>query len=345
MSKKKILVTGGAGYIGSFTVQALRKSGYEPIVFDSLETGHQESIPDTKFYLGDLKTDTKLLDKIFKKEKPEAVIHFAAYIEVGESVKDPQKYFLNNVGGSLNLLKAMLKNQVKQFVFSSSAAVYGEPKKVPINEDEPKIPTNPYGETKLVVEKILEWYSQSFDLSSIALRYFNAAGAALDGSIGQDYPLPTHLITRACEAALGKRKDFTIYGNDYDTPDGTCIRDYIHVLDLAAAHVLALNSFKKSRGFNVYNVGTSQGHSVLEVVKMVKKVSGISFSSPIGKRRPGDPARLIASPRKIKKEMKFKPRYSDLKTIVESAWKWHNRNPKGFHQPSTINNQSLIINH
>jgi UDP-glucose 4-epimerase len=308
----------------------LKKSGYQPIVFDSLETGHQEAIPKTKLYLGDLKTDTKLLDKIFKKEKPEAVVHFAAYIEVGESVQNPQKYFLNNVGGSLNLLKAMSKNQVRRFVFSSSAAVYGEPEKVPINEEALKMPTNPYGETKLMVEKILEWYSQAYGLSSIALRYFNAAGAALDGSLGQDYPKPTHLITRACEAALGKRKDFKIYGDDYDTPDGTCIRDYIHVLDLAEAHVLALKFLGKKKGFYPYNVGTGQGHSVLEVVKMVKKVSGISFPSPISKRRPGDPARLIASPEKIKKEMKFRPKYSDLKTIVESAWKWHNRNPEGF---------------
>ncbi len=329
-SKKKILVTGGAGYIGSFTVQALRKSGCEAIVFDSLETGHKESIPDTKLYVGDLKTDIKLLDKVFKKEKPEAVIHFAAYIEVGESVENPQKYFLNNVGGSLNLLRVMLKNEVKKLVFSSSAAVYGEPTKIPIKENDQKIPTNPYGETKLMVEKILRWYEEAYDLSSIALRYFNAAGAALDGSIGQDYPKPTHLITRACEAALGKRKDFKIYGQDYQTPDGTCIRDYIHVLDLAEAHVLALDSFKKSRSFNIYNVGTGKGYSVLDVVKMAKKVSGVSFSSPIGKRRPGDPARLIASPRKIKKEMRFRPKHSDLKTIVESAWKWHNRNPEGF---------------
>lgn len=330
-SKKKVLVTGGAGYIGSFTVQALKKSGYEPIVFDSLETGHREAIAKTKFYLGDLKSDIQLLDKLFKKEKPEAVIHFAAYIEVGESVKDPQKYFLNNVGGSLHLLKAMLKNQVKQFVFSSSAAVYGEPKKVPIEEEVLKIPTNPYGETKLMVEKILEWYGKAYGLSSVVLRYFNAAGAALDGSYGQDYPKPTHLITRACEAALGKRKDFKIYGQDYETPDGTCIRDYIHVLDLAEAHLLALKFLEKgNQGFKAFNVGTGKGHSVLEVVEMVKKVSGISFASPIGKRRPGDPARLVASPKKIMEELGFQPKHSDLKTIVESAWKWHNRNPEGF---------------
>jgi UDP-glucose 4-epimerase len=332
MSKaKKILVTGGAGYIGSFTVQALKKSGYEPIVFDSLETGHREAIPDTKFCLGDLKTDTDLLDELFKKEKPEAVIHFAACIEVGESVANPQKYFFNNVGGSLNLLKEMLENQVKQFVFSSSAAVYGEPKKVPINEEALKIPTNPYGETKLMVEKILEWYGKAYGLSSIALRYFNAAGAALDGSLGQDYPKPTHLITRACEAALGKRKDFKIYGKDYDTPDGTGIRDYIHVLDLAEAHVAALNFLAKTKGkFHAYNVGTGKGHSVLEVVKMVKRISGVNFESPVGPRREGDPARLVAQAEKIKKDFSWQPQYSDLETIVKSAWKWHQRHPDGY---------------
>lgn len=331
MSKKdKILVTGGAGYIGSFTVRALEQSGYQPIVFDSLETGHREAIPQIKLYLGDLKTDTKLLNQILQKEKPEAVIHFAAYIEVGESVEEPQKYFLNNVGGSLNLLRAMIDNQVKKFVFSSTAAVYGEPKKIPISEEALKIPTNPYGETKLMVEKILGCYGEAYDFSAIALRYFNAAGGSLDGTLGQDYPKPTHLITRACEAALGKRKDFKIYGDDYQTPDGSCIRDYIHVLDLAQAHVLALKFLEKNQGFEVYNVGTGKGHSVLEVVEMVKKVSGVSFSSPVTERRPGDPARLIASPQKIKKEMGFKPEYSDLKTIVESAWKWHSRNPEGF---------------
>lgn len=327
----KILVTGGAGYIGSFTVLALKKAGFEPIVFDSLETGHQEAIPDTKIYVGNLQTDINLLNKIFKKEKPQAVIHFAAYIEVGESVENPQKYFLNNVGGSLNLLRAMISNNVLKIVFSSSAAVYGEPTKIPIKEEDLKIPTNPYGESKLIVEKILNWYGKAYGLSSVALRYFNAAGAALDGSIGQDYPRPTHLVTRACEAALGKRKDFKINGNDYNTPDGTCIRDYIHVIDLAEAHVAALKIFgKRKGGFHAYNVGAGKGYSVLEVVKMVKKISGISFKAPVGPRREGDPAQLIASPERIKKELGFKPKYSDLKTIVETAWRWHKAHPDGF---------------
>jgi len=327
----KILVTGGAGYIGSFTVLALKKAGFEPIVFDSLETGHRKAIPDTKIYVGNLQTDADLLDKIFKEEKPQAVVHFAAYIEVGESVENPQRYFLNNVGGSLNLLRAMISNNVLKIVFSSSAAVYGEPTKIPIKEDDPKTPTNPYGESKLIVEKILKWYGKAHGLSSVALRYFNASGAALDGSIGQDYPKPTHLITRACEAALGKRKDFKINGNDYKTPDGTCIRDYIHVLDLAEAHVAALKLLeKKKSGFYTYNIGTGKGYSVLEVVKMVKKISKVSFKAPVGPRREGDPAQLVASSEKIKKELGFKPKYSDLKTIVESAWKWHKSHPKGY---------------
>lgn len=330
---KKILVTGGAGYIGSFTVAALKGSGFEPIVFDNLETGHREAIPDIKLYVGNLQKDTARLKRVFKKEKPEAVIHFAAYIDVGESVKNPQRYFLNNVVGSLNLLRAMIENKVLKIVFSSSAAVYGEPTKIPIKEDDPKVPTNPYGESKLIVEKILEWYTRGYSLSAISLRYFNAAGAALDASLGQDYPKPTHLITRACEAALGKRKDFKIFGNDYDIPDGTCIRDYIHVLDLAQAHLLALEFLEKAdSGFNAYNVGTGKGYSVREVVKMAKKVSGVSFPSPVGPRRPGDPARLIASPEKIKKEFGFRSKYSDLETIVKTAWAWHKNHPDGYKQ-------------
>jgi len=327
----KILVTGGAGYIGSFTVKALKEKGFEVVVFDSLETGHKEAIPKTKLYVGNLQKDYLLLGQILKEEKPDAVIHFAAYIEVGESVENPQKYFINNVAGTINLLKAMINNNVLRLVFSSTAAVYGEPKKIPIDEDDPKNPTNPYGESKLMVEKILQWYSEPYNLSSVALRYFNAAGAALDGSIGQDYPKPTHLITRACEAALGKRKDFQIYGNDYETPDGTCIRDYIHVIDLAEAHLAALEFLNKgNKGYYYYNVGTGRGYSVLEVVKMVKKISGVDFNSPFAPRREGDPAKLVAKVEKIKKVLGWQPKYSDLETIIRSAWNWHQSHPFGF---------------
>jgi UDP-glucose 4-epimerase len=327
----KVLVTGGAGYIGGFTVQALKEAGITPIIFDSLETGHKQAVPGTKIYQGNLCYDLGLLDSVFRKEKPTAVIHFAAYIEVGESVADPQKYFFNNVGGTLNLLKAMLDNGVDKIVFSSTASVYGWPRKVPVEEEARKIPTNPYGESKLMVEKILKWYGRSYGLSAIALRYFNAAGAALDGSKGQDYPKPTHLITRACEAALGKRSDFTIYGKDYPTADGTCLRDYIHVLDLASAHLAALKYLEKNQsGFNAFNVGSGKGYSVMEVVEMVKKVSHIDFPVPVSPRRPGDPARLIAKADKIKQEFNWKPSYSDLKTIIESAWKWHKSHPDGY---------------
>lgn len=326
---KKILVTGGAGYIGSFTIDELKKSGFTPIVFDNLQKGHREAIPKTKLYVGDLRKDLNLLDQVLKHEKPQAVIHFAGYIEVGESVLDPQKFFFNNVFGSLNLFKVMLKNNVSKIVFSSTAAVYGEPKKIPVEEDDLKIPTNPYGESKLMVENILKWYAQAYGFSAIALRYFNACGASLDGNLGQDYPNPTHLITRACHAALGKGK-FAIFGKDYPTSDGTCIRDYIHVLDLAKAHLLALKALKKQKSFQVYNVATGKGASVLEIVKMVKKISGVNFPSPIEPRRPGDPARLIASSEKIRKELGFGPSYSDLETIVKSALKWHKNNPEGF---------------
>ena len=327
----KVLVVGGAGYIGSFTVSALKQEGFEVVVFDSFETGHEKAIEGTPFYKGNLCSDLKILDEVFEKEKFDAVVHFAAYIEVGESVVNPQKYFFNNVFGTLNLLKIMKKHKVLKIVFSSTAAVYGEPEKVPISEDAVKAPTNPYGESKLMVEKILSWYAKAYGFSAIALRYFNAVGASLDGQKGQDYPRPTHLITRACEQALGKRDDFKIFGRDYKTPDGTCIRDYIHVLDLANAHVLALSKMdKKDQGFKYYNIGTGKGFSVKQVVSMVQKISGVSFEAPFGPRREGDPAQLVADSKKIRKELGFKPEYSDLKTIIESAWSWHESHPEGY---------------
>jgi len=326
----KVLVTGGAGYIGSFTIKALKEAGYEPVIFDSLETGHAEAVEGTKIYQGNLRSDLDLLDEVFKKEHPEAVIHFAAYIEVGESVLNPQKYFANNVLGSMNLLKAMLENNVLKIVFSSTAAVYGEPKNILVEEDDPKEPTNPYGESKLIIEKILTYYAKAYKFSVVALRYFNAAGAALDGSMGQDYPKPTHLITRACEAFLGKNNNFAIFGNDYATLDGTCIRDYIHVLDLASAHLAALKSFDDMSGFRAYNVGASQGYSVLEVINFLKKVSGIDKEISIAPRREGDPSKLTAGIDKIRKELSWEPKYSDLETIIKSSWLWHKNHPNGF---------------
>jgi len=325
--KKKILVTGGAGYIGSITVQVLKKEGFEPIIFDNLVTGHKESIAQEKFYQGDLVKDVALLDKVFKEEKPEAVIHFAAMSLVGESVINPQKYFTNNLVGALNLLKVMLENKVLKIVFSSTAAVYGEPKKVPIDENAVKNPTSPYGESKLMIEKILDWYGQAYGLESIALRYFNACGALLDGSLGEDHHPESHLIPATIQAALNQ-KNFKLFGNNYPTPDGTCIRDYIHVLDLAQAHILALKAFQK--GFQFYNVGTNHGFSVLEVLKMIKKVSDIDFGITVIERRAGDPVRLIAKADKIREELGWKPKYSNLETIVKSAWEWHKKHPSGF---------------
>jgi len=327
MNKKKILVTGGAGYIGSITVQTLKKAGFEPIIFDNLVTGHKESVTQEKFYQGDLVKDFNLLEKVLKEEKPEAVIHFAAMSLVGESIQSPQKYFTNNLKGVLNLLEMMMKNKVLKIVFSSTAAVYGEPQKIPIEEDDPKAPTSPYGESKLMIEKILDWYGRAYGLNSVALRYFNACGAMLDGSLGEDHHPETHLIPAAMQAALAK-KAFKLFGNDYPTKDGTCIRDYIHVLDLAEAHLLALNN--SSKGFSYYNVGTNQGFSVLEVLDMIKKISGIDFPISIKARRRGDPVRLIAKAEKIKKELGWRAEYSDLKTIIKSAWQWHKKHPQGF---------------
>jgi len=327
MNKKKILVTGGAGYIGSITVQTLKKAGFEPIIFDNLVTGHKESVTQEKFYQGDLVKDFNLLEKVLKEEKPEAVIHFAAMSLVGESIQSPQKYFTNNLKGVLNLLEMMMKNKVLKIVFSSTAAVYGEPQKIPIEEDDPKAPTSPYGESKLMIEKILDWYGRAYGLNSVALRYFNACGAMLDGFLGEDHHPETHLIPAAMQAALAK-KAFKLFGNDYPTKDGTCIRDYIHVLDLAEAHLLALNN--SSKGFSYYNVGTNQGFSVLEVLDMIKKISGIDFPISIKARRRGDPVRLIAKAEKIKKELGWRAEYSDLKTIIKSAWQWHKKHPQGF---------------
>ncbi len=327
---KKILVTGGAGYIGSFTAQALKKKGYEVVIFDNLRYGHQEAVTGFNLIKGDLTTDKDLLEGTFKKEKFAGVVHFAAYALTGESMEKPAKYFLNNVGGTLNLLEAMRKNQVKKIVFSSTCAVYGQPEKLPIVEGEKKKPESPYGESKLMVEKILSWYENIFGLHSISLRYFNAAGAAPDGSIGEDHDPETHLIPLACQTALGKRKKLVIYGDDYPTPDGTCIRDYIHVLDLAKVHLLALERLEKRKKTEFFNVGTGQGYSVKEVVAKVKKVSGLDFKTEIGPRRPGDPARLYADNRKIKKEFSWQPKYSDLESIVKSAWQWHQSHPQGY---------------
>lgn len=326
---KKVLVTGGAGYIGSFTVRALRQAGYELVVFDNLSQGHKEAIEGFRLVKGDLVTEPELLEALLEKEKFGAVVHFAAFIQMGESYHKPERYFRNNVVGSLNLLEATIKAGIDKFVFSSSAGVYGDPERVPIEEEDRKIPTNPYGETKLMIEKMLFWFEKAYGLHSISIRYFNAAGAALDSSIGEDHPEESHLIPLAIKAALAGQQ-FNIFGQDYPTPDGTCVRDYIHVLDLSEAHLLALKALEGGAQTAVYNAGVGKGYSNLQIVEMIRKVTGIPLRVQFGPRRPGDAAALYASSQKIKKELGWEAKYSNLETIIKTAWLWHKSHPRGF---------------
>ena len=325
---KKILVTGGAGYIGSHTVAELAKQNYKVIVIDNLVYGHEQSI-DCDFVDGDL-LNKKDCEKVFSKHKFDGVVHFAAYALAGESMQEPGKYFENNILGGLNLLEVMKKYEVKNIVFSSTCAIYGFPKKLPVTEEESKKPVSVYGESKLIFEQILAWYDKLFGIKNICLRYFNACGASLDGSIGEDHKPETHIIPIAMQVALGQRKKFTIFGDDYDTSDGTNIRDYIHVSDLASAHIKALEYVFKNKKSNFFNVGTGDGYSNKEIVDMIKKVSGMDFEVEIGKRRDGDPDAIFADNSKVKKVLGWEPKHSDLQTIVESAWKWHTTNPNGF---------------
>lgn len=320
----KILVTGGAGYIGSFMVKACLAKGFEVIVVDNLKRGHKESIDKrTKLIVGELK-DKEFVENIFLQHKFDAVVHFAGYISMAESVSNPYIYFNNNVNASLNLIESMVKNKVDNFIFSSTAGVYGNPIKTPIAEEHPKNPTNPYGESKLMVEKILSWYRKIYGLNFVSLRYFNAAGAALNGGMGENHLPETHLIPNAINAILDKNQ-FTLYGDDYTTFDGTCIRDYIHVIDLVEAHILAISKLEKDSGGFFYNVGTGRGHSNKEVIDMIKKVSGLDINMRVTGRRPGDADVLVADPSLIKKDLGFIPKYSDLETIIKSAWEWHKK--------------------
>jgi len=325
----KVLVIGGAGYIGSFTVRALREAGYEIVIFDDLSQGHKEAVKGFQLVKGSLVEDRDLLADLLQKEKFAAVVHFAAFIQMGESYRLPEKYFRNNVVGSLNLLEATIKAGIEKFVFSSSAGVYGDPQRVPIKEEDRKLPTNPYGETKLIIEKMLFWFGKAYGLRSISLRYFNAAGAALDGSIGEDHPDESHLIPLAIKAAQEKRQ-FSIFGNDYPTADGTCVRDYIHVLDLAQAHLLALKALEEDSQTTAYNVGIGKGYSNLEVVEMIKRIGEVDLPIKFEPRRLGDAAVLYASIEKISKELGFHPKYSDLETIIKTVWNWHKNHPNGF---------------
>jgi len=320
-----LLVTGGAGYIGSVLVELLVERDYEVIVLDNLSTGHREAVhPKAKFILADL-AEPNLLKPIFESHQIEAVIHLAAKSLVEESVRDPAAYFRANLDCGLNLLDAMRARGVEKLIFSSTASVYGEPQTVPITEEAETNPTNPYGLSKLIFEQILETYSEAYNLSFVSLRYFNAAGATKDN--GPDQPGLTHLIPRVLKVALGQRESVEVYGTDYPTADGTAIRDYIHVKDLAEAHILAL-ALDRSGAF--YNLGHEEGYSVKEVIETAREVTGREIPVVESPRRLGDPAALIASSSKIKKELGWQPKYSDLEEIIRSAWEWHQRNPQGY---------------
>jgi len=325
----KILITGGAGYIGSHTVAELLENGYETVTFDNLCKGHRDAVTGGGIVRGDLCSDRALLDDTLKKNGIDAIVHFAAFSLVGESMKEPGKYFENNITAGINLMNAAAKNKVKKIIFSSTAAVYGEPEKVPITEDNNTIPTNAYGESKLLFEKLLNWYDYAYGIKYVSLRYFNAAGAHVSGKIGEDHSPESHLIPIVLKAAI-EAKEVPVFGTDYSTKDGTCVRDYIHVSDLAMAHVLALKKLEKGGSSCIYNLGNGEGFSVREVIEVAKKVTGCSIKQAVTQRRHGDPPALIASSEKIKKELGWSPRHPGLETIVESAWKWHKNHPAGF---------------
>jgi UDP-glucose 4-epimerase len=324
-----VLVTGGAGYIGSHTIRELSAAGYEILVYDSLEKGHASAVANYRLIVGDLEDGLKL-DRVIREFGVEAVVHFAAYIEAGESVQDPGKYFRNNTMGSLSLLQSMVRNGVDQLVFSSTAAVYGEPERIPIQETDRKEPANAYGLSKWMVEQMLDWFERAHGLRSISLRYFNAAGADPGGEIGEDHEPETHLIPLILQVPLGRREKIYIFGDDYDTPDGTCIRDYIHVSDLASAHVLALRALETGVKRDAYNVGSGSGFSVRQVVEAAREVTEHPIPAEVRPRRAGDPARLIASSEKLRREFGWEPRFPQLKEIIGSAWRWFRTHPHGY---------------
>ena len=325
-----ILVCGGAGYIGSHAVHALVEKGEQVVIVDNLQTGHRGALnPAAKFYEGDIR-DAAVLDKIFTENKIEAVIHFAANSLVGESMEKPLLYFNNNVYGMQVLLEAMVRYGVDKIVFSSTAATYGEPKRVPIHEDDETCPTNTYGETKLTMEKMMKWVSRANGVRYVSLRYFNAAGALPDGSIGEDHKTETHLIPLILQVPTGRRDHITVFGDDYPTPDGTCLRDYIHVVDLADAHVLALEYLRKGGASDIFNLGNGQGFSVKEMIAAAEKATGRSIKVEIGARRAGDPAQLIASSEKARTVLGWKPQFTDVEQVIGTAWKWHESHPHGY---------------
>lgn len=326
-----ILVLGGAGYIGSHTVYALKEKGEDVVIIDNLETGYKEAVhPEARFYEGDIR-NRAFLDEVFEKETGiQAVIHFAANSQVGESMVDPLKYYDNNLCGTKVLLDAMVAHDIKHIVFSSTAATYGEPERIPILETDRTEPVNTYGETKLSMEKMFKWVGIAHGLTYVSLRYFNACGAHISGQIGEAHNPETHLIPLILQVPLGQRKAIKIFGEDYGTKDGTCIRDYIHVTDLAQAHILAVQYLLDGKESNIFNLGNGIGFTVKEVVETARKVTGHPIPAVIEGRRAGDPAQLIASSEKAKTVLGWKPEHADLEEIIETAWKWHSTHPNGY---------------
>ena len=322
-----ILVTGGAGYIGSHSVLTLQNAGYEVIVLDNLVYGHQdlvEKVLQAKLIVGDT-CDRVLLQQVFSQYKIDAVMHFAAYAYVGESVTKPAKYYQNNVVGTFTLLEAMLEAGVNNFVFSSTCATYGVPNSVPIKEEQPQNPINPYGATKLMVERMLQDFAHAYDFRSVCLRYFNAAGADPEARLGEDHNPETHLIPLVLQTALGHRESISIFGTDYDTPDGSCVRDYIHILDIAQAHILALEYLLQDGKTDVFNLGNGNGFSVKQVIETARKVTGKEIKVQMSDRRPGDPPVLVGSGAKARNILGWQPQYSNLEDIIAHAWQWHQK--------------------
>ena len=328
----RLLVLGGAGYIGSHTAVALLDRGHEVVIADNLITGYKQAVPkEAVFYQGDIR-DYEFLNNLFKTEKIDAVIHFAAFSLVGESVTNPLKYYENNLYGTKVLLQAMIDNNVDKIVFSSTAATYGEPENIPILESDRTCPTNPYGETKLAMEKMMKWSANAYQLRYVSLRYFNACGAHKSGKLGEAHNPESHLIPLVLQVPNGKRESVSIYGTDYDTPDGTCIRDYIHVTDLAEAHILAVEYLMKGGESNVFNLGNGVGYSVREVIETARKVTGHPIPAVEIPRRAGDPARLVASGEKAKTVLGWEPKITSLEDIIRSAWVWHSTHPNGYNE-------------
>jgi UDP-glucose-4-epimerase GalE len=324
----RILVTGGAGYIGSHAVRLFLARGHDVWVYDNLSFGHRAAVPAERLVVGDL-SELHKLDQLLLSHRIEAVVHFAAFAFVGESVRDPGKYYQNNLVNTLNLMECLRRQRVGRFIFSSTCATYGVPEQVPINEDTPQRPINPYGTSKLAVERALADYAAAYGWGYAALRYFNAAGASPDGAIGEDHDPETHLIPLVLQVALGQRPHIEVFGTDYPTPDGTCVRDYIHVDDLAEAHLLALERLGPGQGL-CYNLGIGRGYSVREVVRTAEEVTGKAVAVKESPRRPGDPPVLVAASDKVRRELGWRPRYTDLRSIITTAWDWHRQHPKGY---------------